>query len=135
VDNFSQTVAWDNCILVGSLAELLMMLSLLMLAQAATAAPPPAAQKPPPVTIAEGAEYPKIAAENGWTGTVRVDLTISAEGTVTACKIVQSSQHRLLDDYVCTNFMRAKFTPAKDENGKPIEGHFVTPPINFKLRN
>jgi len=111
-----------------------MILSVLMLAQAATAAPPPPAQDHV-VPIFSPNDYPKIAVENGWSGTARADLTISAAGTVTACKIVQSTGHRLLDDYVCSSLMRAKFTPAKDENGKAVEGHFSTPPINFNLRN
>lgn len=112
-----------------------MMLTLPMLAQAAAAAPPPSGQKRPATTVTASANYPRIAAENGWQGTARADLTVSATGAVTACKIVQSTQHRLLDDFVCDNLMRTKFTPAKDENGKPIEGHFVTPPIRFVLRN
>jgi protein TonB len=107
-----------------------MMLFLLMLAQAATAAPPPATQKPPPQVIGEG-NYPRVAAEHGWQGTARAYLTVSADGTVSACKIVQSTSHKLLDDYVCDTLLRAKFTPAKNENGKPVEGHFLTPPINF----
>jgi protein TonB len=108
------------------------MLAFLMLAQAATAAP----QNAPPVTVTEGADYPRIAVENGWTGTARADLTISADGTVTACKIVKSTQHRVLDDYTCKVLMtHARFTPAKDKDGKPIESHFITPPITYALRN
>jgi protein TonB len=109
------------------------MLLLLMLAQAATAAPPPAGQEvsSPIVTNA----YPKVAAEHRWEGTARADLTISADGAVTSCKIIQSTSHQLLDDYVCSSLLRAKFTPAKDENGKAIEAHYVTPPIVFKIRH
>jgi len=110
-----------------------MMLSLLMLAQAATAAPPPPAQKAPPTTVTEGANYPVEAVREGMEGTVRADLTVTAAGTVSACKIVQSTGHRLLDEFTCKNLMRAKFTAAKDDNGNPVESHYLTPPIVFKL--
>jgi len=29
--------------------------------------------------------------------------------------------------------MRARFTPAKDKDGKPIESHYLTPPITYKF--
>ena len=112
-----------------------MMLSLLMLAQATTAAPPPAAQGHP-VPIFSGEDYPREAAEENWHGTARADLTISPDGQVTACKIVQSTRHKLLDDYTCKMLMtRARFTPARDKDGNPIESHFITPPITYAIRN
>jgi len=112
-----------------------MIVSLLVLAQAATAAPPPPAQDHV-VPIFSGNDYPREAAEEGWHGVARADLTISPDGQVTACKIVQSTRHKLLDDYTCKMLMtRARFTPAKDKDGKPIESHFITPPITYSIRN
>jgi protein TonB len=109
-----------------------MMLSLLMLAQAATAAPPPPAQVPIFSTVAP----PQEAIDNRWNGNVKADLTVSAEGRVTACKIVQSSGHRVLDDFTCNVLvMRARFTPAKDKDGNPVESHYLTPPITYKFGN
>ena len=112
-----------------------MMLTLLMLAQASTAAPPPSGEDHP-VPIFSGNDYPREAVEEGWHGVARADLTISPQGQVSACKIVQSTGHRLLDDYTCKVLMtHARFTPAKDKEGKPIESHFITPPITYALRN
>jgi len=113
-----------------------MMLSLLLLAQAATAAPPPGQISAAGTGTFSAPALPDQAVRFGWTGTARADLTISPEGRVSGCKIVQSTRHQVLDDYVCKMLMtRARFTPAKDKDGKPIEGHFLTPPISFKYGN
>ena len=101
-----------------------MMLTLLMLAQAATAAPPP-----PP----QGSSQPIVVEGEKSDGSIRAELTITKYGTVSACKIVQSSGKPDLDDLACSGLMNARFTPAKDDSGKQIEGHYVTPRIIFKL--
>jgi hypothetical protein len=39
-----------------------------------------------------------------------------------------------LDDATCDLMIkRAFFKPAKDSNGKPVEDHFRTPPIRWRL--
>jgi TonB family protein len=112
-----------------------MILSLLLLAQAATAAPPPSSQNQTP-TFSAPDQVPEEAIRWGWNGTARADLTITPKGHVSACKIVQSTGHKLLDDHVCkTMLTRARFKPATDNEGKPIESHFITPPIVFKFGN
>jgi len=110
-----------------------MIVSLLVLAQAATVAPPPAAQDHV-VPLFNVNEVPEEALRYGWSGVVKADLTITPEGRVSACTIVQSTGHKLLDDFTCkVLMMRARFTPAKDKDGKPIESHYLTPPITYKF--
>jgi protein TonB len=78
-------------------------------------------------------DYPAEALRNGWEGDVRVDLTIGVAGRVTNCRVLQSSGHSVLDDATCRIFTaRARFRPATDPSGKPIEDHFQTH-INWQL--
>jgi TonB family protein len=80
------------------------------------------------------ADYPAVAVAHGWEGDVVADLTISPTGQVTACKIVKSSSHKVLDDATCDLFMkRAIFKPARDENGNPREDHILTQPMRWRL--
>jgi protein TonB len=78
-------------------------------------------------------DYPPEALRNGWQGDVVADLTVSPAGRVSACQIVESSGHKVLDDATCDLLKRAVFTPATDSNGKPIEDHVRTPPIKWRL--
>lgn len=108
------------------------MLWLFLLQAAAT----PSVPAPPahPKAIFSYDDYPAEAVRNHWEGTVIADLTISPAGTPTACRIVESSGHSILDEKTCDLLIRrARFTPEKDKNGNPIESHFRTPPINWKL--
>jgi protein TonB len=110
-----------------------MILTLLLLAQATTAAPPPPAQDHV-VPLFSVEEVPEEAVRYGWSGVAKADLTITPEGRVSACTIVQSTGHKLLDDFTCkVLMMRARFTPAKDKDGKPVESHYLTPPITYKF--
>jgi protein TonB len=79
-------------------------------------------------------DYPPEAVFNHWEGTVVADLTISAKGKPTACRIVKSSGHEVLDSATCDLILkRARFKPAEDEHGAPRESTYRTPPINWKL--
>jgi TonB family protein len=81
-------------------------------------------------------DYPIEAVKNGWEGTVLADLTISPEGRVSSCAIIQSSGHAVLDQATCDIITkRAVFTPAKDASGKPVEDHVRTPPVVWGLSN
>ena len=94
----------------------------------------PATPHPKPILSFE--DYPPVALRNHWQGTVIADLTISPEGSVTACRIIESSSHEVLDDATCNILIkRAKFSPAHDSSGKRIEDHVRTPPINWKIVN
>ena len=72
--------------------------------------------------------YPKKALNNDWEGTVKVKVTISSGGQVTALNVIQSSGYDILDDA----FIRAirqyyvfkpKRTMGKDVNGSIILTH------------
>jgi protein TonB len=79
-------------------------------------------------------DYPIEAVQHRWQGTVVADVTISAEGRVNACKIVQSSGYDVLDAKTCeimTN--RARFMPAKDAQGRATVDVVRTPPIVWRL--
>jgi len=109
------------------------MLVFLFMAQA-LAVPPPASP-PHPKVLFSYEDYPPEAVRNHWQGTVIADLTVSATGRVTACKIVKSSGHAVLDDATCNIIIaRAIYRPARDANGNPIEDHVRTPPIAWTLR-
>lgn len=69
------------------------------------------------------ADYPREAWKAGSEGLVEYRLTVDAEGSPTSCHITQSSGHAALDEVTCAVVMeRAKFDPARDEDGNPIEG-------------
>lgn len=80
-------------------------------------------------------DYPPEALRNNWQGSVTVDLTVSPKGQVTACRVTKSSGHQVLDDATCKIMSsRARFTPALDSAGNPIEAHYTAPPITWSVR-
>jgi protein TonB len=112
------------------------MLLLVGLVQAAIAqsCPPPPPSKGPKVGLFSYEDYPSEAVRNHWQGTVIADLTISPDGRVSACRIIQSSGHKVLDDATCGIMSRrAFFTPARDNQCNPIESTYRTPPIQWRL--
>jgi protein TonB len=79
-------------------------------------------------------DYPIEAVQHRWQGTVVADVTVSAEGRVSACKIVQSSGYDVLDAKTCEIMTkRARFVPAKDAQGRPTVDVVRTPPIVWRL--
>ena len=78
-------------------------------------------------------DYPAEAMKRHEEGTVRVKLKVGADGRVVGCSIIQSATPAL-DVATCRVLTaRARFTPAKDQFGKPIEDEFVAPPIRWVL--
>ena len=72
-------------------------------------------------------DYPKEAVRNGWQGLVRVGLTVGKNGRVRKCIVVRSSSHLSLDQATCRIFLtRARFKPARNAKGKPIEDYYET---------
>ena len=107
---------------------------LLLLFAQALESPPPPRLSGPVVTLFSTDDYPKEAVRHNWQGTVVADLTISAKGQVSACKIVQSSGYGVLDNKTCEIlFARARFVPAKDAEGRPTADLVRTPPIMWRL--
>lgn len=73
------------------------------------------------------ADYPSAAIRDGLQGRVGVKVMVGVEGRVTACEVVQSSGHAVLDRAACHVMMRyAKFNPARDASGRAIPGQFST---------
>ena len=111
----------------------------------AIAPPPPPAPPAPRVqqaarargdvrTLFSADDYPSSAQRDGAEGTAQASLTIGTDGRVTACNITRSTGNSSLDQATCNILRRrARFTPAKDQNGQPITDSYSTPPIRWQL--
>ncbi len=107
----------------------------------APAAPAAAAAPPPPIRcpadsgtgpmVAEpcmpdrwffDGSYPAVALAAGHSGTVEYGLAIGADGRVADCRILRSSGHASLDQGTCALLRRrARFVPARDVDGSPMD--------------
>jgi TonB family protein len=114
----------------------------LIIAVAAQAAPAPPptdpAQPATPVeslaTYVSANDYPVAALRRGSQGSVGFTLTISPEGRVTNCTISSSSGDADLDASTCRLMtMRARFQPARDRLGRPVQDRFSSR-INWRLQ-
>jgi protein TonB len=97
-----------------------------------TAPPAPPAPPPPPRTVepararanlasyVSNDDYPSAAIRNGEQGTTGFELTVGSNGRVTDCTITSSSGSSTLDAATCRLMRsRARFTPARDNQGNP----------------
>lgn len=94
-------------------------------------APPAPVAAPPRVSQAAKAkgnlpalfstdDYPPSAIRSEEQGTTAVRLSIGADGRVSDCSVTSSSGSSSLDNATCSILRRrARFTPAKDQNGQP----------------
>jgi protein TonB len=71
-------------------------------------------------------DYPAEALRLRQEGTARVELTISARGKASDCKVVTSSGSPILDRETCRMMTRWPFEPARDGAGKKVAGTFAT---------
>jgi TonB family protein len=89
--------------------------------------PPPSRASPArwlggPVRFAKG-DYPAEARRNREEGVVGYRLEIGADGRVTRCRVTSPSGSASLDAATCRLLTkRARFTPARDSNGRPAPG-------------
>ncbi|WP_086607301.1 energy transducer TonB [Erythrobacter donghaensis] len=61
----------------------------------------------------------------GGEGTVRFAVTVSPQGRITACTILESSGDSHLDREACELVTRrGRFNPARDDDGEPVEGRW-----------
>ena len=68
-------------------------------------------------------DYPAGALRNNEQGTTGFSLTIGPSGRVDACSVTSSSGSSALDQATCRILRsRARYTPARDENGNPTSG-------------
>jgi TonB family protein len=86
----------------------------------------PAVPKGNPGNWANSFDYPSAALREEREGITAFNLTIGTSGLVTACTVTSSSGHSDLDMATCNNVKRrARFYPAQDAAGKPIEGSYA----------
>lgn len=72
--------------------------------------------------------YPPEAIRAGEQGRVVVSLTLSANGTVGACKVRETSGSAALDLATCTiATSRMHFRPARDARGRAIDAAYTLP--------
>ena len=65
-------------------------------------------------------DYPPSAIRDEQQGTTSFRLSIGADGRVTNCSVTSSSGSTALDNTTCSLLRRrARYTPARDENGNP----------------
>ncbi len=110
-------------------------------------APPPPPPPPPPrvqepararanlAGLISSDDYPPSALRNEEQGTVRVRLNVDTSGRVTGCSVSQSSGSSQLDQTTCRLLQRrARFTPARDNQGQPIADTVTSPPIRWQIQ-
>jgi protein TonB len=84
--------------------------------------------------LISGDDYPTDALRNEEQGKVTAKLSIDRRGHVSKCEIISSSGSASLDRATCSILARrARFTPARDVNGKPVPDTF-TQSIVWQLR-
>jgi protein TonB len=67
-------------------------------------------------------DYPASAVAANLQGTSTIVWTIGVDGRVGKCSTVHSAGAKILDDAACHALKRrARYTPAKDAQGQPIE--------------
>jgi len=68
-------------------------------------------------------------------GTARFSLDVNASGRVVDCTITRSTSHSALDNATCALIIkRARFEPARDTTGKPVEGVYSSS-VRWRLPN
>src|SRR5688572_20162852 len=78
--------------------------------------------------------YPAQALREGREGTTYIAVTVSTDGRVKDCTVVKSSGSADLDEATCRNFTaKARFRPATDADGNPIESTFSTQ-VKWEIR-
>lgn len=75
-------------------------------------------------TLMSSDDYPPSAIFNGEEGAASVVIDV-LEGVPTGCVVTRSSGSIGLDDASCWALMRARFTPFRDEFGRPAVWHYT----------
>lgn len=107
-----------------------------------TPPPPPPQPVAPPVTPATAnpgylrnpaPEYPELAVERGWEGTVILNVHVLGNGKPSSVEVKTSSGRNVLDKAAVDTVRRWSFVPAK-QGETPVDS-WVEVPIDFKLSN
>jgi TonB family protein len=93
---------------------------------------PKGASQPPKVLNWTDPPYPPEARKQGVEGTVKLRVTVSAQGTAQAVAIAQSSGNAALDEAAVMHLQRARFAPALHD-GNPIDSTIVFR-VKFRLQ-
>lgn len=78
-------------------------------------------------------EYPYLARQRRWQGTVWLLVDVSADGLVNGLRIEQSCGHSVLDRAASRTVQRWRFTPAR-RGGVPVASR-VRIPVRFHLED
>ena len=78
--------------------------------------------------------YPPDALKKGEEGVVRVHLLVSAAGTVSRIEIAESNPPGVFDQIVEETLKQWRFTPARDQDGKPMDSWEMDQELAFKLQ-
>lgn len=98
----------------------------------ATPQPPQPTYTPRPPIPANGPagwvtndDYPRVAINREYEGTVAYQVEVNAAGRVTGCSVASSSGHEVLDQAACRRIQqRARFRPATDRSGAEVAGTY-----------
>jgi periplasmic protein TonB len=78
-------------------------------------------------------EYPELAVERGWEGTVILNVHVLGNGKPSSVEVKTSSGRNVLDNAALQTVRRWSFVPAK-QGDTPVDS-WVEVPIDFKLSN
>lgn len=99
---------------------------------------PPAVRAQPlvdPVEWVSSEDYPSVALVDRLEGRTSVSLDIGPDGAIIRCNVTESSGAAVLDEATCAAIIsRARFTPARDRNGRPVADNYARR-IVWKLPN
>lgn len=88
-----------------------------------------------PGTWVTEADYSSRAIRQGLEGVARFSLTIGTDGRGTGCQITGSSGHEELDTATCQLVTkRARFEPARGENGDTVTGTYASA-VRWRITN
>jgi len=73
-------------------------------------------------------EFPELARQNGWYGTVLLRLWIDADGRVAEVRVHESSGYGVLDAAAFTAVKRWRGKPAR-QNGRPVPTEQLLPVV------
>ena len=78
--------------------------------------------------------YPAEAARRGWEGRSSVAVMVDPEGMPTACEVMKSSGHAILDRTTCRMAMEhVRFRPALDRQGRPVRSIYRDFNVRWQL--
>lgn len=75
--------------------------------------------------------YPDIARENGWEGTVLLEVSVSKAGKVDQVRVIQSSRYKVLDESAVRAVRKWRFSPAR--LGQMFFSSSIQIPVRFVL--